>query len=155
MHLPQSVPVLWLCLISCLYLRDEETERQTKAILSNSGNWKWSQNAKGVFQKHLFHKYALFENWQPQGILHAKHSFLLSPTPNTWLAAPFLIKLINRWWHNTHSVVEKQKNTCFPFECSSVLLFRLRQTPLPESQFWFYDDCSSIIRWYRAQLRQV
>lgn len=47
--------------------------------------------------------------------LPTKHSFQLSPTPNTWLPTPFLIKPINRWWHDTCSVVKKEKNEypCF------------------------------------------
>lgn len=54
--IPQFVLVLWLCLISCLSGRWKNRESQTKAILSNPGKWKRSQDAPKewkVFSKSI------------------------------------------------------------------------------------------------------
>lgn len=127
-------------------------ESHTKAILSNSGNRKRSRNVPKewkVFSKSisLTNKHCL-KIGSCEGFLHTKHSFLLSPTPNTWLPAPFLIKPINRWWHDTRSVIEKQKNMSSLCKRSSTpareleLLFLLRLSVSAWMSILCFYDCS-------------
>ena len=124
-HIFQSVYVLWLCLIFCLYQGDEETEQVRQKPYCptlTTNNPKMCQKNERCFPTASLWQIRIVWKLAAESskvFLHTKHSFFLSPTPNTWLPALFLIKPINRGWHDTRSATEKQKNMSLLYKCET------------------------------------
>lgn len=106
---------VWACVLSPVSIRGMKKHRVRQKpynpTLAAESDPKMCQKNERCFPKASLQQIRIV--WKLAagscaGFFHTKHSFLLSPTPTPGFQ--LLIKPINRWWHDTRSVIEKQKN---------------------------------------------